>query len=171
MVGGLTPDRNYDSYWASVDASEETKVAVSGGVEDSDEPYGAGAADEPTPVMAERRFSRCLPCLGTGRLRLLGIELYETHRPCPYCKGAGSRIVVWRAQAEVVVADEMKSADVGRCKGAFHLGKRAAFGRVACTVCGGRFRPVQGLRVPNHVAPKATPKGNADHLAPSDRRG
>jgi tRNA(Arg) A34 adenosine deaminase TadA len=108
--------------------------------------------------MAERRFTRCLPCLGTGRMRLLGIELYETHRPCPYCKGAGERVVFWRAHKEVVVADEMKFVDMGRCKGAFHLGKRAPFGRVVCSVCGGRFRPVQGLRVPNHVSAKMGPK-------------
>src|SRR3954453_19223981 len=104
------------------------KVAVSGGFDDADEPYDADAGDETTPVMAQRHFWRCLPCLGTGRMRLLGIELYETHRPCPYCKGAGTRLVVWRAQAEVVVADEMKFMDMGRCKGAFHLGKRAPFG-------------------------------------------
>jgi hypothetical protein len=29
---------------------------------------------------------------------------------------------------------------------------------VACSVCSGRFKPVQGLRVPQHVAPKP-PKG------------
>jgi hypothetical protein len=90
---------------------------------------------------------------------LLGIELYETRRPCPYCKGAGTRIVVTRAQKEIVVADEMKFVEMGRCKGAFHLGKRAPFGRVVCSVCGGRFRPLQGLRVPNHVSPKPAKKG------------
>ena len=46
----------------------------------------------------------------------------------------------------------MKVADTGRCKGAFHAGRRAAFGRVVCSVCGARFRPMPGLRVPNHVS-------------------
>src|SRR5262249_61162048 len=126
-------------------------VAVRGGFDDANEPYGGELREDATPVMAERRFTRCLPCLGTGRLRLLGIELYETHRPCPYCKGAGERILVVRARKEVVVADEMKFVEVGRCKGAFHLGKRAPVGRVACSVCGGRVRPVPGLRVPDPV--------------------
>lgn len=133
-------------------------MAVSDGFDDEDEPYGDGGVDETTPVMAQRNFSRCLPCLGTGRMRLLGVELYETHRPCPYCKGAGTRIVITRAQKEVAVADEMKFVEMGRCKGAFHLGKRAPFGRVVCSVCGGRFRPLQGLRLPNHVSAKP-PKG------------
>jgi hypothetical protein len=55
----------------------------------------------------------------------------------------------------VLVADEkdaMKVADLGRCKGAFREGRRAAFGRVACLACGGRFRPLPGMRVPNHIA-------------------
>jgi hypothetical protein len=52
----------------------------------------------------------------------------------------------------------MKVADVGRCKGAFHPGRRAAFGRVACAVCGGRFRPLPGLRVPNHISVRPPPK-------------
>jgi hypothetical protein len=127
------------------------------GFDDGDDDPDDGG-DETTPVMAERNFSRCLPCLGTGRLRLLGVELYETRRPCPYCKGAGTRIVVMRAQKEIIVADEMKFVEMGRCKGAFHLGKRAPFGRVVCPVCAGRFRPLQGLRVPNHVAPKTAKK-------------
>ncbi len=46
----------------------------------------------------------------------------------------------------------MKPDDLGRCKGAFHAGRRAAFGRVVCSECGGRFRPLPGLRVPNHIA-------------------
>ena len=50
------------------------------------------------------------------------------------------------------MADEMKVAETGRCKGAFRAGRRAAFGRVACPECGGRFRPLPGLRVPNHVS-------------------
>lgn len=53
------------------------------------------------------------------------------------------------------MADEMKFIDVGRCKGAFFPGARAPFGRVICSVCRGRFKPLQGLRVPNHVAAKA----------------
>jgi hypothetical protein len=97
-----------------------------------------------------------MPCLGTGRLRLLGVELYETHRPCPYCRGAGTRWVV-RGPKENNLADEMKFIDVGRCKGAFFPGKRAPFGRVICSVCRGRFKPLQGLRVPNHVAEKTPP--------------
>jgi hypothetical protein len=52
-----------------------------------------GEEDETTPVVA-RRIVRCVPCLGTGRLRLSGVELYETRRPCPYCRGSGSRIIV-----------------------------------------------------------------------------
>jgi hypothetical protein len=53
----------------------------------------------------------------------------------------------------------MKVADLGRCKGVFRTGRRAAFGRVACPECGGRFRPLPGMRVPNHVAQRA-PKGD-----------
>jgi len=55
----------------------------------------------------------------------------------------------------VLVGDEkdaMKVADLGRCKGAFREGRRAAFGRVVCLACGGRFRPLPGMRVPNHIA-------------------
>lgn len=107
--------------------------------------------EEPTPVV-ERRLIRCIPCLGTGRLRLLGVELYETRRPCPYCRGAGTRIIGLRAEREVVVSDDMKFADLGRCQGAFRAGRRAAFGRVVCTGCGGHFKPLPGLRVPNHIA-------------------
>jgi hypothetical protein len=115
--------------------------------------------DEPTPVVP-RRLIRCVPCLGTGRLRLLGVELYETRRPCPYCRGAGTRIIAVRAEREVVVSDEMKFADLGRCAGAFRVGKRAPFGRVICSGCGGHFKAMTGLRVPNHIAqrpPKADP--------------
>ena len=50
------------------------------------------------------------------------------------------------------MSDEMKVEDMGRCKGAFRAGRRAAFGRVACLECGGRFRPLPGMRVPNHVS-------------------
>jgi hypothetical protein len=65
-----------------------------------------------------------------------------------------------RGEREVFVAEEieaMKVADLGRCKGSFHPGRRAAFGRVACPECGGRFRPLPGLRVPNHVAVREPP--------------
>jgi len=134
-------------------------VAVSGDGFDESEVHRVDLDqddDEPTPV-SERGFMRCLPCLGTGRLRLLGAELYElyeTRRPCPYCKGAGTRLVALRRLGEHLMADDMKFADLGRCKGSFKLGRKAAFGRVACSVCGGRYKPVQGLRVPQHVAPK-----------------
>jgi hypothetical protein len=116
--------------------------------------------DEPTPVVPRRLF-RCVPCLGTGRLRLLGVELYETRRPCPYCRGAGTRILPTAAvpaQKEVVVSDDMKFVDLGRCKGAFRAGRRAPFGRVVCAGCGGRFTPLPGLRVPNHVAQRPPSK-------------
>jgi hypothetical protein len=119
---------------------EEQEGGGTGGLDDD--------LDEPTPVVP-RRLYRCLPCLGTGRLRLLGVELYETRRPCPYCRGAGTRIMVVRA---VSPEDDMKFADLGRCTGAFRPGRRAPFGRVVCAGCGGRFSPLPGLRVPNHVA-------------------
>jgi hypothetical protein len=106
--------------------------------------------DEETPV-AERALMRCLPCLGEGQIRLVD-ALRESIRPCPLCRGMGLRIILLRGEREVFVSDEMKVAEVGRCKGAFRAGKRAAFGRVACLECGGRFRPLPGLRVPNHVS-------------------
>lgn len=130
-------------------------MAVSDGFDDDDEdpPFGS---EETTPI-AERSLMRCLPCLGTGRLRLLGVELYETLRPCPYCKGLGSRIVLLRGKREVFVADEMKFAQLGRCKGAFRAGTRAPFGRVVCPECGARLRPLPGLRMPNHKAARGGP--------------
>jgi hypothetical protein len=48
--------------------------------------------------------------------------------------------------------DEPKGDELGRCPGALRAGRRAPFGRVACLDCGGRFRPLAGLRVPNHIS-------------------
>ena len=133
-------------------------MAVSGGFEDderddddtADTDDGAatapfGGREEETPI-AERVFARCLPCLGQGQIRVVD-ALREQIRPCPLCRGAGMRIILFRGNREVFVSDEMKVEDMGRCKGAFRAGRRAAFGRVACLECGGRFRPLPGLRV------------------------
>jgi hypothetical protein len=136
-------------------------VGVSGFNDESDE-SGSGESggrdllweEETTPLCAERVLMRCLPCLGRGAIRLLD-GLRETLRRCPACKGNGMRIALLRDGRETSVAevdDEMKIADAGRCKGTFLTGRRAAFGRVACTVCGGRFRPLPGQRVPNHIS-------------------
>jgi hypothetical protein len=122
-------------------------VAVSDGYDD----------EETTPVFAERGVSTCMPCVGRGAIYLADGRR-ERMRPCPVCRGAGVRVIMFRGGKEVFVADEMKVADLGRCRGSFHTGRRAAFGRVACGVCGGRFRPLQGLRVPNHVAVRDPPK-------------
>ncbi len=65
---------------------------------------------------------------------------------------------------------DMTFADTGRCKGAFHAGRRAAFGRVACLVCGGRFRPLPGLRVPNHISARAPAKPTKDDRPPASRK-
>ena len=54
----------------------------------------------------------------------------------------------------------MKPASLGRCPGAFHPGRAASFGRVVCSACGARLRPLPGLRVPNHIAARP-PKGGA----------
>ena len=111
-------------------------------------------------MCAERAVARCLPCLGQGTIRVIitGRETgHETLRPCPLCRGLGTRIMVLRGAVEVFVADEIEVADLGRCKGAFHPGRRAAFGRVACPVCGGRFKPMAGLRVPNHISVRPSP--------------
>jgi hypothetical protein len=64
-------------------------------------------------------------------------------------------LILLRGQREVSVAEEkeaLKDADLGRCPGAFRAGRRAPFGRVACLECGGRFRPLAGMRVPNHIS-------------------
>ena len=111
-----------------------------------------GDAEETTPAFPERISIRCLPCLGMGKIRVVVDGARETLRACPACRGAGVRVLLLRGQREVFVADEMKVAETGRCKGAFRAGRRAAFGRVACPECGGRFRPLPGLRVPNHVS-------------------
>ena len=142
-------------------------MAVSGGFEDderddddtADTDDGAatapfGGREEDTPVAAERALMRCLPCLGLGQIRIVrAVDALREHiRPCPLCRGAGLRIILFRGNREVFVSDEMKVEDMGRCKGAFRAGRRAAFGRVACLECGGRFRPLPGMRVPNHVS-------------------
>jgi hypothetical protein len=129
--------------------------------------FGAAAArelddddDDPTDVCAERVVVRCTPCLGSGALRLLGALRVEIPWRCPVCRGAGLQIVLMRGTRAVSVAEEraaMKPDDLGRCKGAFHPGRRAAFGRVVCSECGGRFRPLPGLRVPNHIAQRPSP--------------
>jgi hypothetical protein len=109
---------------------------------------------EETTLVAQRVLARCLPCLGQGTIRILD-ALRETIRRCPVCRGAGMSIILLRGQRESSVADEkddMKPADLGRCPGAFRAGRRAPFGRVACLDCGGRFRPLAGLRVPNHIS-------------------
>ena len=129
-------------------------LAVSGGRFDDDERASFGEREEETPVAAERALMRCLPCLGQGKIRMGRVvdALREEIRPCPLCRGAGLRIILFRGNREVFVSDEMKVEDVGRCKGAFRAGRRAPFGRVACLECGGRFRPLPGMRVPNHVS-------------------
>jgi hypothetical protein len=122
--------------------------------------FGASVArelddDDPTDVCAERVVVRCVPCRGSGALRVVGDPRVGIPWRCPVCRGAGLQIVVMRGSRAVSVAEEraaMKPDDLGRCKGAFHPGRRAAFGRVVCSECGGRFRPLPGLRLPNHIA-------------------
>ena len=136
-------------------------MAVGGGHCDDDGRTSFGEDDheddpdetDKTPI-AERALTRCLPCLGQGQIRIVsGVDASrESIRPCPLCRGVGVRIILLRGAREVFVSDEMKVAEVGRCKGAFRAGRRAAFGRVACLECGGRFRPLPGMRVPNHVS-------------------
>jgi hypothetical protein len=129
--------------------------------EGGDDEPGAFDEDDETTLVAERLVVRCLPCLGVGALRVLD-ALRETIRPCPVCRGAGLSIILVRGQREVSVADEkgaMKVADLGRCKGAFRTGRPAAFGRVACLECGGRFRPLAGMRLPNHIAQRPPRSG------------
>ena len=127
-------------------------MAVSGGrFDDDDERASYREREEETPVAAERALMRCLPCLGQGEIRIVD-ALRERIGPCPLCRGVGLRIILFRGNREVFVSDEMKVEDMGRCKGAFRAGRRAAFGRVACLECGGRFRPLPGMRVPNHVS-------------------
>jgi hypothetical protein len=115
---------------------------------------GSFYEDEETTLVAERVLARCLPCLGQGAITLLD-AVRETIRPCPVCRGTGMSIILFRGQREVTVAEEkeaMKAEDLGRCPGAFRAGRRAPFGRVACLECGGRFRPLPGLRLPNHIS-------------------
>jgi hypothetical protein len=81
-------------------------------------------------------------------------------RRCLVCRGVGVRIMALREGREVLVADEVKVAKPGRCEGTFRAGRRAAFGRVACTVCGGRFRPLPGQRVPNHISQRPPVKAD-----------
>jgi len=113
--------------------------------------------EETTPVCAERVITACLPCLGRGAVRLVDGRHPGDERQirCPFCRGAGKRIVLLRGGREVSAAEEraaMKVADTGRCPGSFRAGRSAAFGRVGCPACGARLRPLPGLRVPNHVA-------------------
>jgi hypothetical protein len=148
-------------------------VAVSDGFGDTDEPARGfdDEGDEPTDVCAERVLVRCLPCLGSGAIRLLDARRFEAGRRCPVCRGAGLHIVVvrsGRARSEAEEAFDMKTEDLGRCKGAFHPGRRAAFGRVVCAECGGRFRPLPGLRVPNHIAQR--PSRDATNVPPRATR-
>jgi hypothetical protein len=121
---------------------------------DGDGEDGSFFEDEETTLVAQRVLARCLPCLGQGSIHLVDAAR-ETIRTCPVCRGAGMSIILMRGQREVSVADEkdaMKVADLGRCPGAFRPGRRAPFGRVACPDCGGRFRPLAGMRVPNHIS-------------------
>jgi len=137
-------------------------VGKGGFFDDGDDGAPLGDREEATPV-AQRLLMRCLPCLGEGRVRVLDAAR-ETIRPCPVCRGVGMRIILFRGQREVSVAEEkeaMKVADLGRCKGAFRAGRRAAFGRVACLECG-RFRPLPGMRVPNHIAQRAPKADSAE---------
>jgi hypothetical protein len=127
--------------------------------------------EETTDVCAERVVARCVPCLGSGTIRVLGARHVDVPWRCPICRGAGLHIVVLRAGRARSVAEEiadMKPDDLGRCKGAFHPGRRAAFGRVVCSECGGRFRPLPGLRVPNHIAQRPNP--NATNAPPRATR-
>jgi hypothetical protein len=121
------------------------------------EPFGG--QEEPTPVCAERVVVACLPCLGRGTIHLVDGRR-EMVRRCFVCRGAGVRLMVLRYGREVFVADEVKVPKLGRCEGTFHVGRKAAFGRVACTVCGGRFRPLPGQRVPNHIAQRPPVKAD-----------
>jgi hypothetical protein len=116
--------------------------------------------DDVTDVCGERVVTRCVPCLGSGAIRVFAARGVDVLWRCPVCRGAGLHIVVLRAARARSVAEEngdMKPDDLGRCKGAFHPGRRAAFGRVVCSECGGRFRPLPGLRVPNHIAQRPSP--------------
>jgi hypothetical protein len=63
-------------------------------------------------------------------------------------------------EREVLVTDGVKDAEPKQCKGTFHAGRRAAFGRVVCLVCGGRFRPLPGQRVPNHISQRPPVKAD-----------
>jgi hypothetical protein len=138
---------------------ERGRDVAASGYEGGDD--GGAFGEDETTLVAERLVVRCLPCRGAGTLRILD-ALRETIRPCPVCRGAGVSIILVRGQREVSVADEkdaMKVADLGRCKGAFRAGRPAAFGRVACLECGGRFRPLAGMRLPNHVAQRPPRSG------------
>src|SRR4051794_26232131 len=95
--------------------SRRKSVAVSGDGFDESEVPGVDYDDDEPTVVAQRGLMRCLPCLGTGRLRLLGnelYELYETRRPCPYCRGAGARIVALRRLGEHPMESDMKFVDL-----------------------------------------------------------
>ena len=131
-----------------------------GGGCEEDEPFGG--PEESTDVCAERVVLRCLPCAGRGVIRVLarGRETMVFGRPCPACRGAGVRFMRPAGEREVFVADGVKDTELRQCKGTFHPGRRAAFGRVACTVCGGRFRPLPGQRVPNHISQRPPVKAD-----------
>lgn len=148
-------------------------MGVSDGFEGAREPARGFVddGDEITDVCAERVVARCVPCLGSGAIRVLAARCVEVPWRCPVCRGAGLHIVVLRAGRARSVAEEavdMKPDDLGRCKGAFHPGRRAAFGRVVCPECGGRFRPLPGLRVPNHIAQR--PSRGATDVPPRATR-
>lgn len=146
-------------------------MAVSEGYsdgDDDDDEDSFAEPDETTPVCAQRAIVSCLPCRGGGAIAVLTVAVLTGRREtiwlCPVCRGAGTRIILLRRGREVALADEkdaMNSVDLGRCKGAFRAGRRAAFGRVACLACGGRFRPLPGLRVPNHIAQRKPSKDSA----------
>lgn len=43
--------------------------------------------EERTPVSTERHLERCLPCLGTGRIQVVGRDARP--RRCTWCRGHG----------------------------------------------------------------------------------
>jgi hypothetical protein len=67
------------------------------GLERPDEPFGG--REEPTPVMRDRTIVRCTPCLGSGRIHLVGGRLDGgARRTCPGCKGLGCQMLEPAAQ-------------------------------------------------------------------------
>ena len=142
-------------------------AASGGGSDDDDETRALGRlpeAEDPTPTTlpgAVRTFTWCMPCVGRGTIRVLAGSqgLRETLRTCPvWYRGTGNRIM---PRSEASGKSPWRKNVRRDAKGRGHRPvqrrvsrrtTRTAFGRVVCSVCGGRFRPLSGLRVPNHVS-------------------